>query len=164
MGRPRVPLATRYGRLTVVTDLGGENTFVRCDCGAEKWVARSNLRAGRIRSCGGAGCRTRAAKEPMSKAELISKKRAPGWLPISSIPGAWEACRAPEGAESIATTLNQPVHKVLELAEAIRATGGIERYMAWVSGEDVPPPKSKAKQPVRTVDVKAPAPMYTGPL
>ena len=42
----------RFGKLTVLKELGGGRILCRCDCGAEKEFNKSNVKRGLARSCG----------------------------------------------------------------------------------------------------------------
>jgi hypothetical protein len=42
----------RFGRWTVLSFVDGRNWLVRCDCGTEKQVTKSNLQKGKTSSCG----------------------------------------------------------------------------------------------------------------
>lgn len=54
MAPPASPIAagTRFGRWTVVLDDGPRAVACRCDCGTERDVCRSTLKAGVTNSCG----------------------------------------------------------------------------------------------------------------
>lgn len=54
--RIKHPLAPQYGKLTVIREVF-QSVECRCSCGTMKVVNRSNLRAGRVRSCGQGTCR-----------------------------------------------------------------------------------------------------------
>jgi hypothetical protein len=56
-------MATKYGRLTIVRDVGDGKAEVRCDCGNEKIVRIRYMQAGRTLSC---GC---------LRSEMVSKRR-----------------------------------------------------------------------------------------
>lgn len=42
----------RFGKLTVLRELGGGKILCRCDCGNEKVINRSNVISGKVKSCG----------------------------------------------------------------------------------------------------------------
>ena len=42
----------RFGKLTVIKELGGGRILCRCDCGREKEFNKSNVKRGLARSCG----------------------------------------------------------------------------------------------------------------
>jgi hypothetical protein len=136
MARPREPLETRYGKLTVLGDKDLK-TLVRCDCGTEKWVLRSNLRNGRINSCGAPVCRGSTDSDsvtPLSE-DAIATLKAPAWIAPADIPGMWSAYCSDGKVMVIAQQYQVHIQTVYGLLKVIKAVGGIDPYMAIISGE-----------------------------
>lgn len=126
MARTRSPLAATYGSLTVIADYGGDSAMVQCTCGRQKWVLRSNLRAGRIKSCGSPGCRPYANRSPLPA-------DAPTWLPPSAIPSVI-AMVDEVGVEIAAQQMGRPQADVHALVNACVARGGVEAYVDYLTG------------------------------
>lgn len=64
-------IGRRFGMLVVLGDaLDRRMASVRCDCGTEKTVARSNLLGGGITSC---GCRNRAASAARCRSRVVQR-------------------------------------------------------------------------------------------
>src|ERR1700743_585382 len=114
MPRPKKELDKKYGLLTVVEEFHDRNLVrVRCVCTRVKDVQRSNLIAGRIRSCGQAGCRSRGStSDPKARGYV----RGPSWLKVSAIPKVWHDLEV-TGVEValVATTYGGSVKTVYKL-------------------------------------------------
>lgn len=156
MSRPRLDLQTTYGKLTVISDLGGLHTLVRCECGDQKWVLRTNLRAGRIRSCGKPGCRTYATAPTRSVVQ-----NGPSWLPVDAIPGLYARAQQPGEVGHLAKELQVSDTSIYNLLREIRDHGGIETYMAFLSSTAAPAPEAPTLPTIKPGEVHAPPKHYT---
>jgi hypothetical protein len=127
MSRPRLVLKPTYGKLTVVSDLGGNHALVRCECGTTKWVLRTNLSAGRIKSCGQPGCR--------SYTTTYSRQThvGPSWVPRDAIPGLVARAAEPGGIAALAHDLNVTAKTIYDLLREIRERGGVEAYLDYLT-------------------------------
>ena len=153
MGRPKQDLDARYGKLTVLAELSGNRVDVQCDCGQRKQVYRSNLRLGKVTSCGRPGCRTRTSSV------LPPPHAGPSWVNVNHIREVWELYNGGSSASLLVTRFGLPGAtdaSVYNLIRAIRKKGGIDPYMAslYIPERDAvvprpaPPPLSTA--PVTT--------------
>lgn len=50
--RVKSVVGKRFGRLTVIKELGNQKILCRCDCGTEKIINKSNVTSGKVISCG----------------------------------------------------------------------------------------------------------------
>ena len=159
MARPRAPLDPTYGKLTVLQELPGNEVKVRCVCGTEKSVHRSNLRAGRVTSCGGEHCREAPARGP--------RARGPSWITHDLIPKLFTDLRDGELlVADVATHYGIHEQTVYALLHTIDAAGGIDAYMAGLrppqGAATLPSAKPKdpaAPPPAPKPKVKAPPPV-----
>jgi hypothetical protein len=154
MPRPRSNLDKTYGLLTVVEDPGGSlKTLVRCVCGTEKWVLRSNLTSHRVSSCGSATCRTRKTTPPPPLSEAAKKSlRIPSWLPERDVAKMVKQVDAGGKVMVIATNYGVHIQTVYNLLRTIKAAGGVEEYLAACRREPSPhaapvPPTTHAPAP-----------------
>jgi len=161
MSRPRLELQPTYGKLTVVSDFGGTKTLVRCECGDQKWVLRTNLRAGRIKSCGNAGCRVYTSG--FAPAPLARSSKAPTWLPTDAIPGVFARAQQPGGVLQLSTELQVSDTTIYNLITTVREHGGIEAYMQFLSSDQRVTKAAQRQAPANLVtpgEVTAPPKLY----
>lgn len=125
MPRPRHPLEPQYGRLTVLKELSGSKVEVRCQCGTVKTVNRSNLRSGRVVSCGSDTCREVPKAGP--------RARGPTWVPRHAIAEVYNNYIT--GAVSVGDMAEHyGVHEqtVYALMRRIDQLGGLAAYLEYL--------------------------------
>jgi len=149
MARPRSPLDPHYGALKVVADYGGDTALVECTCGRQKWVLRSNLRAGRIKSCGSAGCRPYATR--------VGKPRhvdMPDWLPQGAVANVYNMAKA-LGVIVAAEQIQQDEATVTQLVDTIDRFGSVDAYLQHINeaaeakADTTPEPGALGSTPVK---------------
>jgi hypothetical protein len=163
MSRPRLELEKTYGKLTVVSDMGGGSVLVRCTCGDTKWVLRTNLRAGRIQSCGKPGCRTYTSGAPSQRKP---SPVGPSWIPVDAIPGLYKRAQQPGAVPELARELAVSDSAVYGLLREIGERGGVEQYIEFLSSvlqtseENYEQASSRIERRVVPGHVSAPPPFY----
>lgn len=146
MARPKQPLEPRYGKLTVLAELPNSRVQVRCTCGTEKVVHRSNLRAGRVTTCGANTCRPLPLAGP--------RARGPAWIKHDLIPDLWKRYSSGEAAvNDVAEYYSVHPQTVYALLRNI-GEQGINEYMARLDAQPAP---RKAAEPEEDYEPPAPA-------
>lgn len=138
MPRKRTPLDPTYGVLTVINDPPeGLKTQVRCRCGVEKWVLRSNLTSHRLSSCGAPSCRTRstlANPKPLSQ-KMINAIRLPTWLPLTDVPHVVKQLENKANPMVLGVHYGVHVQTIYNFIKTVRQCGGVANYLAAVDGK-----------------------------
>lgn len=128
-----IKLAKRYGKLKV---LGTESVdgalcaLVECTCGTRKYIATSQLRAGRYRSCGAGKCRN----YPKPKTDRAFQPLGPRILSIKKVRKMWNEYHEKSGVRyvDLAEKYGVSTPAVGWTFRNIRRCGGIERYTQLV--------------------------------
>lgn len=131
MSRPRLPLETTYGRLTVIDEPDhGLKVKVRCQCGTEKWVLRSNLSNHRVSSCGSSWCRTgvRSDPKPLS-AEARRSLRLPSWIPRGDVVETFNRLEGGARVVVVASHYNVHIQTLYNWLRVVKGLGGPQAYL-----------------------------------
>jgi len=137
MGRLKLPLQATYGTLTVIGELPKYMVRVRCTCGTEKDVQRSNLRSGRITSCGAPLCRAPYVRSDQPTPKAGKKPRLPTWITLEQVKKLWEDYTVHK-VEAMIIAKAYAVHtqSVYNLMRQIRRAGGIDEFVEQVLAMD----------------------------
>lgn len=133
MARVIEPLQEQYGKLTVLQERNNV-VSVRCTCGAVKEVLRSNLRNGRVKSCGRSECREYTI-DPNNNGRRGPKINGPTWLKPEKIFTVWRAYHEGVKGRALGTEYGVPSATVYSLIQRIRAHGGIIPYLGAINAE-----------------------------
>lgn len=161
MPRPKQPLEDTYGKLTVLEELPASKVRVKCLCGTVKDVHRSNLRSGKVVSCGAAACRDTSVGG--------RRMRGPTWLRRNMIRTVYEQYLT--GAQTVQQTAefyNVHVQTVYALVHAIEQGGGLDAYMARIEqepehGDEEAPPPAPVMDPAPAAGQAPPPPSHWAP-
>jgi hypothetical protein len=155
MPRPKQPLLPKYGKLTVIRELPCSAVEVRCECGFVKSVARSNLRAGRVVSCGARTCRTLLGADGKP---LAGRPLGPRWIELDKVPELYHRYTAGGvTAAVLGAEHGVPQQTIYSLMSRIDAAGGIGPYMAAAV-------QNASTRVNRTSKVKPAPAVVTGPV
>lgn len=124
MAPQKHPLQPRYGKLTVIGEAPGSNVSCRCDCGVDKIVSRSNLLAGRVRSCGRYECRVVSTATKRGP-----KPKLPQWIAAGDIRQLW-ADHQTMDTTALADRLKLHPHTLYAFWRKVEKAGGIDTYLA----------------------------------